>query len=216
MDRRALARSVMGGVAACIVLAGCAVSDPTRYYALGRSPAAAPAGGTAAPRPAAAPPAPAAGSGNLTIGIGPIIVPGYLDRINIVTRTGSDQVDLSQFHRWAEPLVDGIARALSEEIAAGVPTERVVAFPWRGVVARSIDYQVVVNVLRFDGPSGGDVTFDARWRILARDGKELLLRRTTLTEPTGGAGYEPMIAAMDRALAAFGRQIVAEIRAIAR
>jgi uncharacterized lipoprotein YmbA len=213
MDRRALARTLMGGLAACIVLAGCAVSDPTRYYALGRAPAT----GNAAPRPAASPPpARAAGSGNLTIGIGPIIVPGYLDRINIVTRTSSDQVDLSPFHRWAEPLVDGIARALSEEIAAGVPTERVIAFPWRGVVARSIDYQVVVNVLRFDGPSGGDLTFDARWRILAGDGKELLLRRTTLTEPTGGPGYDPMIAAMDRALATFGRQIVTEIRAIAR
>ena len=205
MDRLAMARSVIGGLAACVVLASCAVTDPTRYYALGRTPAA---GNAAA--------APASRSGSLTIGIGPVIVPGYLDRINVVTRTASDQVDLSPFHRWAEPLADGIARTLSEEISAGVPTERVVAFPWRGVVARSIDYQVVVTVLRFDGPPGGDVTLDARWRILAGDGKELLLRRTTLTETAGGLGYEPMVAAMDRALTTFGRQIAAEIRTIAR
>ena len=77
------------------------------------------------------------------------------------------------FHRWAEPLEDGIGRILAEEIGARVPTERIVMFPWRGVVARIIQYQVVVAVLRFDGRPGGDVTLDTRWRILDRDGKEL-------------------------------------------
>jgi uncharacterized protein len=213
MDRRAMARSLIGGLAACVALAGCAVTDPTRYYTLGQTP---PAGRAAPPPAASTPPASAAGSGSPTIGIGPVIVPAYLDRINVVTRTDSDQVDLSQFRRWAEPLADGIARTLSEEISAGVPTERVIAFPWRGVVARAIDYQVVVTVLSFDGPLGGDVTFDARWRILAGDGKELLLKRTTLTETAAGPGYEPMVAAMDRTLSSFGRQITAAIRALAR
>ena len=109
-----------------------------------------------------------AGTGAVGVGVGPVIMPGYLDRTQIVTRTGTDQVELSMFHRWAEPLEDGIARILAEEIGARVPTERIVMFPWRGVVARAIQYQVVVAVLRFDGRPGGDVTLDTRWRILGQ------------------------------------------------
>ena len=211
MGRRALIRWLIGLVA-FIGLASCAVTDPTRYYALGRAPAA----GSESRASASTPPGAGAGTGTVTIGVGPVIVPGYLDRINIVTRTAADQVELSPYHRWAEPLDDGIARTLTEEIASRVPTERVVAFPWRGLVARALDYQVIVAMLRFDGRPGGDVTLDARWRLLAGNGKELALKRTTLTETAAGPGYEPLVAAMDRALATLAQQIAIEIRATPR
>ena len=156
------------------------------------------------------------GTGTVGIGVGPVILPGYLDRSQIVTRTSADQVELSMFHRWAEPLEEGISRILAEEIGARVPTERIVTFPWRGVVARTIQYQVVVAVLRFDGRPGGDVTLDARWRILGRDGDELALRRSTVIEAAAGRGYEPLVAAMTRALVTLGQEIAAEIKAMPR
>jgi uncharacterized protein len=133
-----------------------------------------------------------------------------------VTRTGADQVEISMFHQWAEPLEGGIARVVGEEIGARVPTERIVMFPWRGVVARVIQYQVVIAVMRFDGRPGGDVTLDARWRILGRDGDELVFRRFTVSEAAGDPGYKPMVAAMTRALVALGQEIAAEIRAMPR
>ena len=46
----------------------------------------------------------------------------------------------------------------------------------------------------------GDVTLDARSRILGRDGDELAFRRSTLIEAAAGSGYEPMVAATARAL----------------
>jgi uncharacterized protein len=133
-----------------------------------------------------------------------------------VTRPGADQVEISTFNRWAEPLEDGISRILAEEISVRVPTERVVMFPWRGVVARVIQYQVVVAVVRFDGRPGGDVTLDTRWRIRDREGDELLFRRSTVVETAAGRGYEPIVAAMTRAIMALGQEIAAEIRAMAR
>src|SRR5262249_14870245 len=196
--------------AACIGLAGCAVSDPTRYYTLG--PVTAPK----AESGAAAPTARDRGVGPVSVGVGPVIMPAYLDRVQIVTRTDADQVDLSMFNRWAEPLQDGMARVLAEEISARVPTERVVTFPWRGSIARIIQYQVVVAVARFDGRPGADVTLDTRWRILGREGDELVFRRSTLTEAAAGPGYEPMVAAMTRAVAALGQEIASEGRALPR
>ena len=54
---------------------------------------------------------------------------------------------------------------------------------------------------------------DARWRRLGNDGRELVFKRTTLTEATGGPGYEALVAAMSRALGGLGQEIATEIRA---
>ena len=210
MGHRAMVRRLLG-LAVSIGLAGCAVSDPTQYYTLGQS-----AAGRAESRVSTSPPAGSAASTGIMIGVGPVIMPSYLERVQIVTRTGADQVDLSQYHRWAEPLEDGVARILAEEISARVPTERIVVFPWRGIVARAITNQVVVTVLRFDGRPGGEVTLDTRWRILGKNGEELALRRSTLTETAAGPGYEPMVAAMSRAVVILGQEVAAEIRALPR
>ena len=207
MSQPAMVRRLLT-LAASIGLASCAVSDPTLYYTLGQ-----PAAGSAESGTSASTPRSADGAGAVGIGVGPVIMPGYLDRTQIVTRTSADQVELSMFHRWAEPLEEGIARVLAEEIGARVPTERIVMFPWRGVVAQAIQYQVVIAVLRFDGRPGGDVTLDTRWRILGRDGGELAFARSILTEAAAGPGYEPLVAAMTRALRTLGQGIAAEIRA---
>ena len=208
---RALAGPLLG-LAAVFGLASCAVTDTTQYYTLG----AATPPSTNSRTNASTPPKSVAGSRAVGVGVGPVIMPGYLDRTQIVTRPGTDQVEISMFNRWAEPLEDGISRILAEEISLRVPTERVVMFPWRGVVARVIQYQVVVAVVRFDGRPGGDVTLDTRWRILDRAGDELVFRRSTVVETAAGRGYEPIVAAMTRALVTLGQEIAMEIRALPR
>jgi uncharacterized lipoprotein YmbA len=211
MDRRAMVGRLLS-LAAFIGLTSCAVSDPTQYYTLDQAAA----GSAPAKASVETLRSNAAGTGNVGVGVGPVIMPGYLDRTQIVTRTASDQVELAMFHRWAEPLEDGIARILMEQIGARVPTERIVMFPWRGVDGRAIQYQVIVGVLRFDGRPGGNITLDTRWRILGKDGAELALRRSTLIETAAGPGYEPMVAAMSHAVVILGQEIAAEIRALPR
>jgi uncharacterized protein len=209
MIHREIVRRLLS-LAVCLGLASCAISDPTQYFTLAQAPA------PTAERTATASTA-EGGVGqttNVSIGVGPVIIPAYLDRQQIVTRTGTDQVELSAFHRWAEPLEDGMARILAEEIGARVPTERVVTFPWRGVVARAIQYQVVVTVVRFDGQPGGDVTLDTRWRILDPHGEEHAFRRSTVIETVKGPGHEPIVAAMTRAVVSLSREIALEIRAL--
>lgn len=216
IDNRALVRRLLG-LTASIGLAGCAVSDPTQFYTLGQAAARSPTAESVARKASASTSrSSVAATGAVAIGVGPVLLPGYLDRSQIVIRTGADRVELSMFHRWAEPLADGIARTLAEEIGARVPTDRIVTFPWPGVVARVIQHQVVVAVLRFDGRRGGEVTLDTRWRILGRDGDELAFRRTTVIEAAAGIGYEPMVAAMARAVVTLGQEISAEIQTLPR
>lgn len=210
MSRRAIVRRLLT-LAASLGLASCAVTDPTQYYTLGQAPARS----VESTARASTERSNAAGAA-VGIGVGPVIIPGYLDRSQIVTRRGTDHVELSMFHRWAEPLEDGIARVLAEEIGARVPTERIVMFPWWGAVAQALQYQVVIAVLRFDGRAGADVTLDTRWRILGRDGGELAFGRSTVVEATTDSGYEALVAAMTRTVRTLGQEIAAEIRAMPR
>jgi uncharacterized lipoprotein YmbA len=186
-----------------VALTGCAGSSaPVRLYVLTPPPEArvAPLGPAVPGRPA--------------LGVGPVRLPGLLDRPQIVTRRGADEIDAAEFHRWAEPLADSVPRILAENLAALWKTDRVAIFPWDP--EQAVRYQVVVDVMRFDGAMGGDVVLDARWRILATHGKELAANRSLLTQPTGGAGYPAVVAAMSRALAALSREIAATLDALPR
>ena len=174
------------------------VSAPTRFYTL--VPTAIPPSGT---NPITAERGPA-------IGVGPVTLPGYLDRRQIVTRRGRDEIELGEFDLWSEPLKDGTARILGEDLAILLRTDRVALLSWRG--SHPMQYQVAVEVARFEGAAGADVTLEARWRILGGDGKELALRRSTVTEVVGAPGYGALVAAMSRALGALSRDIATAIR----
>jgi uncharacterized lipoprotein YmbA len=157
-------------------------------------------------------PTPPAASSSAAIGVGPVLIPGYLDRVQIVTRSADDEVTISPYHRWAEPIESGIAKVVADNLALLVGSERIAVFPWRGGVARLLDYQVVLVILRFEGAPGRQVTLDARWRLLGNAGQDLVLKRSTFNEPVTADGYQPLVRGMNQALAALAREIAAEIQ----
>ena len=180
------------GTTACI---GGRASPPTQHYVL--SPAIeAPSGGTASP---AAP---------LVVGVGPVSLPAYLDRPQLVIRSAPDRIDVTEFAQWGEPLHDAVTRVVTINLARLLPDSRIVRFPWRSTEA--VRYQVVLNIGEMDGPADGSIALDARWRVLDRSGRELAARVTRLREP-GSAGTTA--AAMSRALGALSRDIAREIGA---
>ena len=172
-------------------------SAPTRFYTL---------------VPTASPPSeasPITAERGPAIGVGPVTLPGYLDRREIVTRRGGEEIELGEFDRWSEQLKDGATRVLGENLAILLRTDRVALLSWRG--SHPVQYQVAVEMARFEG-AGADVTLEARWRILGGDGKELALQRSTVTEVVGAPGYGALVAAMSRALGALSRDIATAIR----
>src|SRR5262249_37672596 len=142
----------------------------------------------------------------VAVGVGPVAIPRYLNRAQIVTRTGADEVEISTYHRWAEPLENGIAQVLANELGTQIGSARIAGFPWRGGIARVLDYQVAVIILRFEGSLGGQVTLDARWRVVGRDGQELALKRSTLNEPVTGSGYQSLVMGMNRLVGTLARE----------
>jgi hypothetical protein len=100
-------------VVGLMLLAACATgtSAPSRFYVL--APLEAPE----------AEPQLAPGERCLAIGIGPVEIPAYLDRPQIVTRLSNNELNLAEFDKWAEPLRDNLIRVLAENISSLLCTE---------------------------------------------------------------------------------------------
>jgi hypothetical protein len=147
------------------------------------------------------------------IGVGPITMPKYLDRPQIVTRTGSHQLAVADFDRWAEPLQDNVARVLAENLALLIPTDQVLLYAWPR--SATLDYQVTVDVLHFEGWLGGESRLLALWSIL--DGAELTLwsQRADLKAPVRGREYDAMVIAMNQLLEWLSRDLASAIRRLA-
>ena len=186
--------ALMGG---WLALVGCAGSEPVRYYVLSAAPVAAPAGpGGAAVR-------------ELAVGVGPVELPEYLDRPQIVTRTSRNELNMADFDRWAESLKDNTTRVLAENLAALLPSQRVSVYPWKR--ATPVDYQVTVQVTRFDRLENGESVLAARWRVLDGGGKELLARTSTYRDTPAGPDYAATVAAMNQSLETFSRDVASRI-----
>ena len=63
------------------------------------------------------------------LGVGPVTLPRYLERTNIVTRRGME-MEVAEFDRWVEPLSESVPRAIAANLATLLRTERIVVFPW--------------------------------------------------------------------------------------
>jgi hypothetical protein len=194
--------SVVSFCVSLMALAGCGTSAPTRFYVLS--------------------PIPASEEGSrvvldercLAIGIGPITLPQYLERPQIVTRLGSNEMKLADFDQWAEPLKDNVSRVLSENLSALLCADAMAIFPWTG--STPVDYQVQVEVIRLDGRLGGEAMLTARWAIMGEDSRKVLY--TTTSSYRGSVpdseDYSTFVATQSRLLEKFSQDVAEAIREV--
>ena len=183
------------------LLAGCGSTPMTQFYKLSSLPSAQQEN-------------PAALLGeNITIGVGPVELPEYLDRPQIVTRKSQNQLEISEFHRWAGSLPQGFSRVLAKNISTLLPTDRVAVFPWEGTFSPT--YQVKLEVEQFDGQVGKQVFLRVIWSLVGQEGaKVLVVRKTLIEEPVLTNDYDGLVAAQSNALATLSREVVEEIRGL--
>ena len=173
--------------------------DPSRFFTL-----------SALPQPGPNPPNRPAVSPGISLGVGPVTLPGYLDRQEIVIRAAPNQLILSENDRWAEPLEDNFARVLSQNIALLLRAEHINAYPWP--IDRKPVYQVEIEVLRFETDAEHQAQLSTRWMIRNTTRKDAILyHETRLSRPAQGRSTEASVAALSEALADLSREIAAAI-----
>jgi uncharacterized protein len=176
--------------------------DPSRFYTL-----------TAIAQPAATATKESSNPGGVSLGIGPIRLPGYLDRQEIVTRVSPNRMDLSEYDRWAEPLETNFTRVLGQNLSVLLPINRLVFFPWEST--RSPTYQVEVEVLRFEANAAGDVQLSTRWVVLETSKKVALKSgETLLVRQPAAKSTDAAVAMLSETLGDLSREIANALGAI--
>jgi len=195
--------------AAVMSLAGCGTDKPTRLYVLSATSA----------QPATMSPQ------GIGIGVGPVTLPKYLDRPQIVMGVSANELSQANLDQWGGDLNDNITRVLATNLSNLLGTERVSLYPWQN--RAPIDYQVTMDVTKFEQAADGSTVLSAFWSITnASDGSVLQMHQSTYrdagaageagsqTTTAGARPYDAVVAAMSRDLGALSRDIAAAIVAL--
>jgi uncharacterized lipoprotein YmbA len=176
------------------VVAGC-TSAPSRFYTLNST---------------------ATGNGattsNVAVIVGPVSIPGEVDRPQFTVQVAPNRVAVDEFNRWAAPLSENIARVVAGDLSALLGTPRVAAMPAANFTA---DYQVTINIQRFETVPGKSVLVDAVWVIRPPSRGTAQSGRTVASETVSDGSYDSLAAAHSRALSKVSSDIAAAIRAAA-
>ena len=151
----------------------------------------------------------------LAIGVGPVEFPKFLDRPQIVTRKSQNQIEVSEFHRWAGSFPGDFSRVLAKNISILLPTDRVAVYPWGEQFSPT--YRIKLEVEQFDGQLGETVVLDVTWIVTDKEGTDkVVVRKSRIVEATSDKTYEALVEAKSNGLATLSRTIVEEIRKLGK
>jgi uncharacterized lipoprotein YmbA len=163
----------------------------------------------AAPAAAVPPPAPAP-----RILLGPVRLPPYLDRRELVTRLAPNQLRVEDLELWAEPLRDSVPRTIERDLATVLGDGGVQRLPWTGATPPTLI--IAIEIRRFEKSSHRTVDLAADWTIAEGGNGAVRLRRdTTFSRETTAPGTQAAVTAMSDALAVLSRDIAAGVQQVA-
>jgi uncharacterized lipoprotein YmbA len=151
----------------------------------------------------------------IAIGVGPVEFPKFLDRPQIVTRKSQNQIEVSEFNRWAGSFPGDFSRVLAKNISILLPTDRVAVYPWGDQFTPT--YQIKLEVEQFDGQLGESVVLDVTWMVTDQEGTNtLVVRKSRVEEAVLDKTYEALVEAKSNGLVTLSRTIVEELRILGK
>ena len=142
--------------------------------------------------------------------IGPIEIPEYLNRPQIITTPNKNVVNFAEFDHWAEPLKHNITRVIIENISLLLNTNKIFVFPKTSKLP--IEYKVDIEIVKLDGKLGENSYLNALWSITdGKTKKVITMDRTNIKEPLNSTDYVSYVSAQSRLLEALCIEITDEI-----
>jgi uncharacterized protein len=144
--------------------------------------------------------------------IGPIDLPAYTNRLQVLTLRHDTELVAATSARWAEPLDKNFSRVLIENLSRLMGTQAIATL---GGLASPASLQVTLEVTEFIATEAGQANLTAYWRVLGGGGRQILVsRKTHYEEAAQGTDYPALVGAMSRTLAALSRDLAQALSAI--
>lgn len=180
------------GVSACSVTP---VSPPLRYFVL--APPMSPRGADV--------------NAETIIAVGPVTVPAYLDRPEIVRTLDGAEIVRAADARWAEPLSHAVGGAVRTVIEREIPHAATLAFPLSG---SGFGLRVAIDLRRLEATADGTVALLAVYRIVDASGRQLRVARAAHSVIVAGDSIELLVAAYRDLVDELGASIARALAAL--
>lgn len=145
----------------------------------------------------------------VVIGLGPIRIPEYLNRPQMIVAISENQYRLSEEHRWAERLDQNISLALFKALPEQIGTDKIVRYPWPQ--RQVVDYQVGIDILEFNVDASGQSRLIAQWFVKRKD-KPTIDKRSVYQFLASTTDYDLMVKAQSQCLTKLGQEIAETLR----
>jgi uncharacterized lipoprotein YmbA len=162
--------------------------------------------------PAGAGTAPLAARPELGLVLGQVDLPRYLDRAELVTRSGAHGLRVWNGVRWGGSLRTDVQRVVADDLSRLLGTARIAVYP---AEARfPVDYRVLLELLEFGSAPGHPVALRARWTLAGGDGRAVAVGATEVEQQPASASWEDYVAAHGAALGALTRELAERIASL--
>ncbi len=186
------------------VFLGCAAHSPSvTYYLL-----------TPLERPAVTKDAPD-DSRPVRIGVGPIVLPEYLKRPQIVYRQENNLVSIDEFDRWAEPLANNFTRVLTENLALLLNTDYVYPYPHKHKT--KIDYYILIDIYRFNATPGPKAELIANCNVQSGEDRSLVYKKKfSISKNLSAGDAAETVSVLNDILSDFSLEIATAIESLSK
>ena len=147
------------------------------------------------------------------IGLGPIRLPDYLDRFQMVVAVSENKYKFIDGYRWAEKLDQNISLALFKTLPSQLGTDRMIRYPWPQ--RPGVDFQVKIDILELNIDQNGQSQLIAQWSIKSKD-ETILNKRSSFTAQASTTDIDKMVQAQSECLTKLGQEIVSSLKPLLR
>ncbi len=136
-------------------------------------------------------------------------LPSYLDRQQLVSRSGDGQLQMNSYHLWSEPLDSAISRVTATNLARlknSLNIQPIEAFV-------TLDYTTLleIRISRFEPDATNTLILECTWKLQPVSGRLASTRSFSTHIPiaptTDSKNLAPRVTAMNEALGRLAREI---------
>ena len=148
----------------------------------------------------------------LSVEIGSLYLPQYLERPQIVTRQSASRLDVAEFHQWGGNLRKDLMRVMAKNLSQLLATPYISISPHAPQVPP--DFRLGMEVMRFERDPDGKVRLSVQWSLTGGKDQALLTAQITeLESPAVAAttGMESTVTAMGLLWGELSRMIAEDV-----
>lgn len=109
-------------------------------------------------------------SSQISVQVGPIVMPEYLKRAEIVYRSNAHDISVNEYDQWAESLERNMTSVITSNLATHLGTDK--AFDYYANFSITPDYIIRLNVTEFGRVSSDTVSLSASWELVNKSSQQ--------------------------------------------